>query len=148
MPTRWRDVAEELAGPGAALSEYIDHNVDEMVVASADMPDALLSGLGHTPDQAWRRLSHRLGDFRLVQALEAAGWTDIDEVIDETTYVVARDRGGALWAIGVAAVDGDRRGYIERDIGFDARAFNRVAFIEPLDTRDSGALFAALEENA
>ena len=93
-------------------------------------------------------VAHSLGDFRLVQALEAAGWTDIDEVIDQSTYVVARDRDGALWAIGVAAADGDRRGYIETDIGLDGRVFDRVAFIDPLDTRDSGALLAALETNA
>jgi hypothetical protein len=121
---------------------------DANVVAEVVVPGGLFRSRGDDEDEAWRGVAHSLGDFRLVQALEAAGWTDIDEVIDETTFIVARDRDGTLWAIGVAADGGDRRGYIETDIEYDDRSFDRVAFIDPLDTRDSGALLAALEADA
>ena len=94
--------------------------------------------------EAWRKLAHQLGDFRLVKALEGAGWVVVEEVIDQATYVVARDPGGTVWAIGVASVNGDRRGYLQWDMDHDDRA-DRIAFIEPLDTRSPGALMAALE---
>ena len=143
----WRDVVEILAGPEGAMRMMDAAGWDANVVAEVVVPGGLFRSRGDHEEEAWRGVAHSLGDFRLVQALEAAGWTEIDEVIDETTYVVARDRDGMRWAIGVAAADGDRRGYIERDIGFDGGAFDRVAFIDPLDTRDSGALLAALEAN-
>jgi hypothetical protein len=50
-----------------------------------------------------------------------------------------------LWAIAVAGADGDRRGYIASDIGYDYRDFDRIAFVEPLDTQDLATLSAALE---
>jgi hypothetical protein len=49
-----------------------------------------------------------------------------------------------VWAIGVASVEGDRRGYLEWDMDHDDRA-ERVAFVEPLDTRSPATLTAALE---
>jgi len=76
--------------------------------------------------------------------LETAGWEDLEEVIDETPFIVARDPEGLMWAIGVASSDGDRRGYIELDISRDDRAFDRVAFVEPLETRGPESLIAAL----
>jgi hypothetical protein len=141
---RWREVVEQLAGGDAVLTERFDKALD-LFVATAEVPDALLSGMGDTPAQALRRLAHSLGDFRLIRALEGGGWTEIDEVIDEVTYVVARDPIGSLWAIGVATVDGDRREYIQTDIEYDHRTFDRVAFVEPIDARDWGSLNAALE---
>jgi hypothetical protein len=93
---------------------------------------------------AWRAVAHLVGDVRLTQPLKGAGWEVVEEVVDETTYVVARDPAGLLWAIGVASSDGDRRGYVERDIGYDDRTFGRVAFVEPLDTRSPESITAAL----
>lgn len=68
-----------------------------------------------------------------MQSLEGAGWDIVEEVIDARTYVVARDPNRSVWAIGVASTDADRRGYIEWDIGYDTRVFDRVAFVEPLE---------------
>lgn len=118
---------------------------DASVVAQVVVPGGLFRSRGDDEEEAWRGVAHSLDDFRLVQVLEAAGWTDIDEVIDQTTYVVARDRDGALWATGVATADGDRRRYIAGDIGSDDRDFDRIAFVEPLDTQDPATLFAAFE---
>jgi hypothetical protein len=118
---------------------------DANVVAQVVVPGGLFRSRGDDEEQAWRGVAHSLGDFRLVQVLEAAGWTDIDEVIDQTTFVVARDRDGTLWAIGVATAAGDRRGYIATDIGYDDRDFDRIAFVEPLDTQDPATLLAALD---
>jgi hypothetical protein len=118
---------------------------DANVVAEVVVPGGLFRGRGDDEEQAWRSVAHFLGDFRLVQALEAGGWSEVDEVIDQVTFVVARDRDDALWAIGVAARDGDRRGYIESDIEYDDRTFDRVAFVEPIDTRDWTSLSAALQ---
>ena len=84
----------------------------------------------------------------MVEALEAAGWQSVEEVIDETTYVVARDREGLLGAIGVASSDADLRPYIERDIEYDRRVFDRIAVVEPIATRDSITLLTALEAAA
>jgi hypothetical protein len=121
---------------------------DANIAAEVDVPGGLFRSRGDDEEEAWRGVAHSLADFRLVQALEAAGWTDIDEVIDQWTYVIARDRDGALWAIGVAAADGAGRGSIADDIGYDDRDFDRIAFVEPIDTRDAGALLAALKANA
>ena len=99
---------------------------------------------GRDAQAAWCAVAHAVGDVRLVQSLEGAGWEIVEEVVDETTYVVARDPAGLLWAIGVASSDGDRRAYLERDIGFDDRTFGRVAFVEPLDTRSPESVSAAL----
>jgi len=141
----WRRVVADLAGADGALSLIDAAGWDANVVAEVVVPGGLFRSRGENEDEAWRGVAHRLGDFRLVQALEAAGWTDIDEVIDQTRYVVGRDPDGTLWAIGVAAADGDRRGYIEADIGYDDRTFDRIAFVEPIDTRDPESLLAALE---
>ena len=146
MSPPWHDAVAVLAGADGAMRLIDAAGWDANVVAEVVVPGGLFRSRGDDEEEAWRRVAHRLGDFRLVQALEAAGWTDIDEVIDETTYVVARDPGGTLWAIGVASADGDRRGYIEDDIGFDKRVFDRIAFVEPLETRDAAALLEALKE--
>ena len=144
MSKAWREVVEVLAGPDAELVEVVDRDLGGLLVANATLPDALLSGIGETTDLAWRNLAHSLGDFRLVQALESGGWTEIDEVIDQVTYVVARDPDGLLWAIGVAAAASERRGYIQSDLDYDRRDFDRVAFIEPEDALDADTLAAAL----
>jgi hypothetical protein len=143
----WRDVVAELAGPDAEMRESsTDPEWDDMVVAELSAPNAGRYRIpGADSAAAWGGVAHALGDLRLVQSLEHAGWDIVEEVIDETTYVVARDPDGALWAIGVASTDGDRRWYIERDIGFDDRVFDRIAIVEPLATRDPHALLAALE---
>jgi hypothetical protein len=132
----WRDVVQELAGPGAEKGETTtDPEWHDMVVAELSGPNMGWYRMpGTNSAAAWCSVAHALGDTRLMQSLEGAGWDIVEEVIDETTYVVARDPIGALWAIGVASGDADRRGYIERDIGYDARDFDRVAFVEPQHT--------------
>ncbi len=147
MVERWRDVVVAIAGPDATLSVTNGAIWAASVIAEVVVPGGLFRSRGDDEDAALRGIAHRLGDLRLVQALEAAGWSDIDEGIDQVTYVVGRDRDGALWAIGVATRDGDRRGYIETDIEYDDRTFDRVAFVEPIDTRDWASLDAALEAN-
>jgi hypothetical protein len=141
----WHDVVADLAGADGAM-RLMDGSVwDANVIAEVVVPGGLFRSRGDDEEEAWRGVAHRLGDLRLVQALEAAGWTDIDEVIDQVSYVVARDRDGVHWAIGVAARDGDRRGYIATDIEFDDRDFDRIAFVEPIHTLDKASLIAALE---
>jgi hypothetical protein len=147
MKESWRGVVADLAGPGAKVGQTVTAEWDGMVVAELVVPGAAFRIPGTDEDEAWSRVAHALGDFRLVQSLEAAGWTIVEEVTDETTYVVARDPGDLMWAIGVASADGDRRAYIERDIGYDNRVFNRIAYIEPIDTRSASALTAALAGN-
>ena len=148
MTKPWRDVVATIAGPDAAMSVTDGAIWDAVVIAEVDVPGGLFRSPGNTEDDAWRGIAHRLGDFRVVQLLEAAGWTEIDEVIDQVTYVVARDPDRTLWAIGVASADSDRRGYIESDIKYDHRPIGKVAFIEPVDTRNSDTLFAALYASA
>ena len=145
MARSWRDVVAELADPDSEIGESIAPEWDGMVVAELAMPGAVFRIPGETSELAWRSLAHQVGDVRLIQSLEKAGWDLIEEVVDQTTYVVARDPDGKVWAIGVASPQGDRRGYIESDIGYDERVFDRIAFVEPLDTRDSATLLAALE---
>lgn len=145
MPETWRDVVVALAGTEGAVRLEDGADWDAKYIAEVVAPGLLLRNRGNSEQEAWRGVAHGLGDIRLVQLLEAAGWSDIDEVVDQVTYVAARDLDGALWAIGVAAGDGDRRRYIESDIEYDGRTFNRVAFVEPIDTRDWGSLKAALD---
>ena len=148
MGRPWRDVVASISGPDAAMSVTDGAIWDAVVIAEIVVPGGLFRSPGNDEDDAWRGIAHRLGDFRVVQLLEAAGWTEIDEVIDQVTYVVARDPDGTLWAIGVASADGDRRGYIESDIEYDDRPIGKVAFIEPIETRDSDTLMAALYASA
>jgi hypothetical protein len=155
MTQTWRDVATELAGPRAVLKERpapSDWHGDVVAEVELSKPipflpllpgDSFMAG-GEDSDVAWMRIAHDLADYRLKEALQAAGWNAIEEVVDETTYVVARDPKGTLWAIGIASSDSDRQGYIERDIEFDERTFGRIAVIEPIDARDPAAVFAAL----
>lgn len=42
-----------------------------------------------------RRLTW-LADYTVWQSIEVAGWSELDIVIDETTYTVARDPSGML----------------------------------------------------
>ena len=146
MDRSWREIVAELAGPGAEMAETTaDPEWRDMVVAELSGPNMGWYRIpGTDTAAAWRAVAHALGDLRLMQSLEGAGWGIVEEVIDETTYIVARDPDGTLWAIGVASADGDLRGYIERDIGYDDRDFDRIAFVEPLDTRSPDALLAAL----
>lgn len=144
MASIWRDVVLALAGPDGTMTLLDPTGWDANVVAEVNVPGGLFRGRGDDEEQAWRNVAHSLGDFRLVQPLEPAGWSEVDQVIDETTSVVARDPSGALWAIGVASGDGDRRGYIETDIEYDDRSFDRVAFVEPIDTLDWASLSEAL----
>lgn len=90
MDRSWRDVVAELAGADAEIGQGIAPEWDGMVVAKLAIPGAAFRIPGTTADEAWRRLAHSLGDLRLVQSFEAAGWVIVEEVIDETTYVVAR----------------------------------------------------------
>ena len=145
MSQPWRDAVAALAGADGVLTIVDGAEWEATFVAEVVVPNGFFRGRGDDEEGAWRVVAHTLGDFLLLESLEAAGWTDIDEVIDEVTYVVARDPDGALWAIGVATAGSHRRGYIETDIEFDDRVFDRVAFVEPLDTRDARSLLAALE---
>ena len=144
MSQPWHDVVAVLALADGAMSLIDGANWEANVVAQVVVPGGYFRSRGADEDEAWRGVAHSLGDFRLVQLLEAAGWSDIDEVIDQTTYVVACDRDGTLWAIGVAAAEGDRQGYIASEIGYDHRDFDRIAFVEPLHTQDLATLSAAL----
>jgi hypothetical protein len=142
----WREVVAALAGSDAGMAESTtDPEWPDHVVAQLSGSDAGWYRLpGRDAQAAWCAVAHAVGDVRLVQSLEGAGWEIVEEVVDETTYVVARDPAGLLWAIGVASSDGDRRANLERDIGFDDRTFGRVAFVEPLDTRSPESVSAAL----
>jgi len=142
----WRDVVAVLAGSDAEMAETTaDPEWPDLVVAQLSGSDAGWYRMpGRDAQTAWRRVAHAVGDVRLMQSLETAGWEDLEEVIDETTFIVPRDPEGLMWAIGVASSDGDRRGYIELDISRDDRAFDRVAFVEPLETRGPESLIAAL----
>jgi hypothetical protein len=71
------------------------------------------------------------------------GWTEIDEMIDETTYVIGGDRSGLMWGIGIAAVGDDRRAYLEGDMRYDAKA-ERIAIVQPQDVLTPNALVTAL----
>lgn len=146
MDRSWRDVVVALAGSDAQMAEITtDAEWPDEVVAQLSGSDAGWYRMpGQDAQAAWRAVAHAVGDVRLIQSLEGAGWEIVEEVVDETTFVVARDPAGLLWAIGVASSDGDRRGYIERDIGYDDRIFDRVAFVEPLDARSPDSLTAAL----
>lgn len=156
MARSWKDTVAELAGPRATLRERPsppDWGGKVVAEAALSKPLPLLPGstfqsAGEDSEHAWRRVAHDLAIFRLVEALESAGWRSVEEVVDEARYVAARDPAGAWWAIGVASAEGDLRGYIERDMGYDQRTFERVAFIEPTDARDPASLFAALEVDA
>jgi hypothetical protein len=140
----WRTTALTLAGPDAELHEDIPPQFNEQAFAiELAMPGAYFRREGADPEDAFRSLAHAIAGVRLLESLEAAGWTDIDEVIDETTYVVARDPSGTTWAIGVASSDGMRRHYLEPDMERDGRA-ERIAFVEPVDTASPSALLGAL----
>jgi hypothetical protein len=150
-----REVVAELASPRAVLRErpappdWTGNVVAEVELSKLllVLPGTTFVAGGDTAEAAWTRIAHDLAAYRLTEAVKAAGWDPVEEVVDETTYVVARDLEGTLWAIGIASTGSDRRGYIERDMGFDERTFGRIVFIEPLDARDSVALFAALGAN-
>ena len=146
MDQSWRAVVAALAGPGAEMAEStMDPKWPRQVVAQLSGSDAGWYRIaGRDAQAAWRAVAHAVGDVRLMQSLEGAGWEIVEEVVDETTYVVARDPTGLLWAIAVASSDGDRRRYIERDVGYDERTFGRVAFVEPLATGSPESLTAAL----
>lgn len=141
----WREVVARLAGPDSHLKLIDPTGWDANVVAEVDSTSGLFRGRGNDEDEAWLGVAHSLADYLLWQALEdAPGWSEVDNVIDETTYTVARDPAGALWAIGAAASGAGRRAYIERDMATDGRAFDRTAFIEPIDTLDTASVLAAL----
>jgi hypothetical protein len=152
----WKDVAAELAGPRATLRERPSPpDWGGNVVAEVELPKLLrrwptgtFQAAGVDSESAWMCIAHDVAEYRLIETLKAAGWHSVEQVIDQAAFVAARDADGAWWAIGVAALNGDRRGYIETEIGLDDRTFDRISFIEPLDTRDPGALLAALEANA
>jgi hypothetical protein len=142
-PRSWRDVVVELAGPGAVMSEEAVREGNWTVLARLEVPGALFQMPAVDSDQAWARVALALADMRLVQSLEAAGWAIVEEVVDESTYVVARDHSGATWAVAVALVQGDRRAAF--DMRLEDRA-DHLAFVEPLETRDPETLMAALSE--
>lgn len=144
MRRSWRTVVEELAGPEAALEEGVSTELG-MHVAQVVVPGALQSGLGATTEGAWESVANALGDLRLVQSLEAAGWVVVDEVVDEATYILTRDPQGTVWAIGVASSQ-YRRGYLESDMERDDHA-ERLAFVDPADTRSAQTLLAALADD-
>jgi hypothetical protein len=127
------------------MFEHPVRDGDWTVMACLEVPGALFQMPAVDSDQAWARVAFALADLRLVQSLGAAGWAIVEEVIDQSTYVVTRDPSGAKWAVAVASVEGDGRAYVEPDMRLDDRA-EHVAFVEPLETRDPESLMAALSE--
>lgn len=143
MILTWRDVATELAGPEAVIREDVPDERGFMIAKELKVPGAVLRVTDSVRGDPWRWLAYQLAELRLTESLVRAGWMIVDEVIDETTYVVAQEPGGTLWAIGVAAADDDIRAYLERDMSFERRA-ERFAFVDPLDTRSPHDLMEAL----
>lgn len=143
MSTSWREIVLTLADPNSELIVGVAPELDGGSFAQIELPGAHFRIVRDSPDEAMRALAYDLADLRLAQSLEAAGWTDIDDVIDQSTYVVARDLEGTVWAIGAASRDDDRRAYIEPDMRRD-RLAERIAFVEPLDTATAQGLTATL----
>ena len=145
MPASWRDVVRRLAGPDAHLSEGTQTYSDGLVeiVAKLERPGAVFRIPGNDPDDAWCRVATELAHMLLGQSLMAAGWEVIEEVIDQSTYLVTRDPSGEVWAVAVGT--GHLRAYVEPDMRSDSRA-ERVAFVDILETRSPEALMAALAE--
>lgn len=117
MSTSWREIVLTLADPDSELIEGVARDLEGRNFAQMELPGAYFRIVRDSPDEAMRALAYALADLRLAQSLEAAGWTDINDVIDQCTYVVARDLEGTVWAIGAASQDDDRRAYIEPDMG-------------------------------
>jgi hypothetical protein len=83
---------------------------------------------------------------KLAQALDDAGWLDVEVVYDDSSFILATSPIGTRWAIAVAERgDHMRQQHLEFDIDVDGRA-TKVAFVEPLDAVDAAALVSALSE--
>ena len=138
----WRDTVATLAGPRARLSEGVDQEW-EGIVARVKLPWAMLGASGIDPEDAWRNVALELGRMRAVQELENSDWTDVDEVVDQVSFVVARDPDGRVWGIVVVPVGNDPAGDTDRWVAVDERP-EWVAQVEPLETRDWESLRSAI----
>jgi len=139
----WRDLAIELAEPQAIIRETVPNERGSTIAVECIVPGAVFKLPGEAGGDPWPRLAYDLAALRLVESLARAGWRIVDEVIDETTYVVAEEPGGTIWAIGVSAPNDDIRAYLETDMALEERA-DRFAFVDPIDTRSPYDLMAAL----
>ena len=134
-----------LGGEDARLTE----GVDDAPFVRLESKDAAITidMVRQTPAEAFESMAIAIAEMRLTQYLTSLGWMDIKEVIDETTYLLALDSEGVRWAIGVAPSGSELRSYLERDMRINGHA-TRMAFVEPLDTRNPAALQRALERAA
>lgn len=142
MMLKWRELVLHLAGPAAQVRETADSATGKVVI-QAVIQEAAFTIIQDDEEAAWGMLAYQLADLRLAQSLEAAGWTILDQVVDETTYVVAREPNGDVWAIGVSATGDGRRPYLERDMRLDTRPA-RLGFVDPWTARDQEAVVAEL----
>lgn len=133
----------ELAGPEAVIRRGVPDGHGGTLAMELEVPGGLLRVTDNVRGDPWRWLAYGLAEQRLTESLVRAGWMVVDEVIDETSYVVAQEPGGTTWAIGVAAPDDDLWAYLERDMALEPRA-ERIAFVDPLDTRSPHDLMEAL----
>jgi hypothetical protein len=144
MPSQWRDTVTALAGPQGELSEGVDPEWGGNVLAQLGVPGALFRIPGPTSEDAWRSVAHRLGQMRVLQGLEESDWTDVDEFIDEVSFVVARDPAGRVWGIAVASEHSDLAGYLDDWVATDGRP-EWVAYVEPIETRSWESLLSAID---
>jgi hypothetical protein len=143
MTSPWRDTVTALAGPQGRLSEGPNPEADGLVEVRLDMPGAVFRMPGATPEDAWRIVAHDLGLMRALQVLEDSDWTDVDEFIDQVSFVVARDPTGRVWGIVVASEDSGYAGDLDDFVAIDGRP-EWVAYVEPIETRNWESLRSAI----
>jgi hypothetical protein len=145
MTSPWRDTVTALAGPEGDLSEWVGPEWGGDVLVQVGVPGALFRIPGPTSEDAWRTVAHNLGHMRVLQALEESDWTDVDEFIDEASFVVARDPAGRVWGIGVGSEDYDLVGWLDDWAAIDGRP-EWVAYVEPIETRNWELLRSAVAQ--
>lgn len=143
MTSRWRDTVMALAGPQGELSEWVGPEWGGNVLAQLGVPGALFRIPGPTSEDAWRTVALDLGHMRVIQALEDSDWSDVDEFIDEASFVVARDPAGRVWGIGVGFEESDLAGWLDDWVAIDGRP-EWVAYVGPIETRNWESLRSAI----
>jgi hypothetical protein len=125
------------------LSEEPDPEWDGMVLAQLEVPGALFRMPGPTSEDAWRTIAHSFGQMRVLQAMEDSDWTDVDEFIDQVSFVVARDPAGRVWGIEVVSEGSGLAGDLDRWVAVDERP-EWVAYVDPIETRSWESLQSAI----
>jgi hypothetical protein len=127
----WRGVVLDLAGPDVQLREGVAPDRENQPMIELTMEGAYFRAVGRAKADAYVTLACQVGTLRLAQHLETLGWTGVEEMIDQTTYVIGTDPSGVRWGIGVAPLSSDLRGYLVDDIASDGVA-ERMHVVEPL----------------